>query len=80
MSAFQAAAAIRDFMDRHGLRPRDDDTVCPGERRQLWLNGQHGVGVAVGKQLAVGGQISQHALGVGAAVDGEKDVHGVWSP
>jgi hypothetical protein len=28
----------------------------------------------------VGGQISQHALGVGAAVDGEKDVHGVWSP
>ena len=39
-----------------------------------------GVGVAVGKQLAVGGQVSQHALGVGAAVHGEKDVHGDGSP
>ena len=50
-----------------------------GARGQGGLHGDDGVGMpgAVAQQLIVRGQVGQHFLGVGAAIDGEKDFHHV---
>ena len=56
------------------------DHVLADERGRAVRDGEDAVddGVAVfrAEPLVVGGEVGEHALGVGAAVDGNQDLHG----
>jgi len=66
LRAFLGVVGVGDLGAHGRARPRG----------QRGLDGDHAETVAVGaEQLVVGGQVAEHLLGVGTAIDGEQDLH-----